>query len=121
MRGAVPVAKFTRSLYLPAGYHYLAFDTPATGQWRPTGFWVSLLAKLGYEEQASVALTSLARAVKSSANEEGSWGFHEFLHGETGQPMGRRNQAWSAAAVILAHHAVHDGRFGCFEDGCRDS
>jgi glycogen debranching enzyme len=79
------------------------------------GFWVSLLAKRGHRQEAEAALERLAHALRASHDSEAAWGFHEYLHGQSGQPMGRRHQAWSAASYILAYHSVHHDRFGCFQ------
>ncbi len=79
------------------------------------GLWVSLLAKLERRNEALTALTSLARSLKASNSKDVAWGFHEYLHGQTGEPMGRRHQAWSAASFIMAYHAAVDHRFACFE------
>lgn len=43
----VPVARLTRSLYLPEGYAYLDFDTDATKHFDETSLWESLKQALG--------------------------------------------------------------------------
>ena len=65
------------------------------------GFWIKALVKAGRHDDARRQLERLA----SVLSEQG-WLFHEYLHGKTLEPMGRTNQAWSAAGYILAYHAV---------------
>jgi hypothetical protein len=43
------------------------------------------------------------------------WEFNEWLHGETGHPMGYAFQAWSASMYIYAHHAVATGEVPLFD------
>lgn len=67
------------------------------------GFHATCLALAGRGEAAANMLDRLAEA-----NELGSWGFHEWLHGETGEPDGARAQTWNAGAYILADRTVKD-------------
>lgn len=69
------------------------------------GFWVMLLQKLKRHELARRELTRLAEA-----NRLGDWGFYEWLHGRTGQPMGMRGQSWNAATYIMAYKSVFEGK-----------
>lgn len=66
------------------------------------GFWVLALASCGRREEAQCALLRLAEA-----NRIDDWGFHEWLHGETGEPRGMRGQSWNAAMFLLAQWGVH--------------
>lgn len=66
------------------------------------GFYVAALVHVGRTREAMEALQRLARL-----NEAG--GFNEWHHGATAEPMGVRDQAWSAAMYIYAHHAVKMG------------
>ena len=70
------------------------------------GFHVTALALSSRQEEASDLLSRLASA--NQVGSEGSWGFHEWLHGETGEPHGAPDQAWNAGMYLLAHHAVED-------------
>lgn len=70
------------------------------------GFHVTALALCSREEEASDLLSRLAAA--NHEGSEGPWGFHEWLHGETGEPSGASDQAWNAGMYVLAHHAVED-------------
>ena len=65
------------------------------------GFWVKALVKSGRHEEARIQLERMAHVLKDQG-----WEFHEYLHGKTLEPMGRKKQAWSAAGYILAYHAV---------------
>ncbi|MGE0707621.1 MAG: hypothetical protein AB7N76_08135 [Planctomycetota bacterium] len=63
----VPVARLTRSLYLPEGYAYLDFDTDATKHFDETSLWESLKEALGVRtgrdrgQRAQAADFALAR------------------------------------------------------------
>lgn len=69
------------------------------------GFYVAALARAGMKEEALIALDRLA-----AANAQDDWSFNELLHGDTGRPIGARDQAWSSAMFIYAHEAVVNGR-----------
>lgn len=62
------------------------------------GFWVLLLARLGWTGQASEALGQLAEVSRL-----GDWEFNEWLHGQSGEPMGMAGQSWNAAMYLLAY------------------
>lgn len=68
------------------------------------GFWVLLLARLGRSKEAWAALEQLAAALQM-----GGWEFNEWLHGQTGRPMGMPGQSWNAALYILAWRALGEG------------
>lgn len=70
------------------------------------GFHVTALALASRQEQASEMLSRLAAANRLGL--EQPWGFHEWIHGKTGEPDGAPDQAWSAGMYVLAHHAVAD-------------
>lgn len=63
------------------------------------GFYVAALVKAGRREAAAAALEKLARL-----NAEGQ--FNEWHHGETGKPMGAKDQAWSAGMYLYAAECV---------------
>lgn len=67
------------------------------------GFWVLLLARLGWQGQALEELANLA-----AVNRLGDWGFNEWFHGNSGEPMGMPGQSWNAAMYLLAHAAVFE-------------
>lgn len=68
------------------------------------GFHVAALALSSRPDRAADLLSRLAAA--NRAGRHGAWGFHEWLHGETGEPDGAPDQAWSAGMYVFAHHAV---------------
>lgn len=81
----------------PHGYHN-------GGAWPFVGgFHVTSLALSGQIEEAEAMLERLA-----AANQAGEWGFHEWLHGRTGEPMGAPGQTWNAGMFVLAAEAVKD-------------
>ena len=67
------------------------------------GFWVLLLAKFGKGEQARAELEKLALV-----NRVNDWEFNEWLHGQSGEPMGMPRQSWNAALYILAYRFLVD-------------
>jgi len=68
------------------------------------GFFVILLARLGMVERAWQELEMMARA---SALKD--WEFNEWLHGETGEPMGMPGQSWNAGLFLLARRCLVSG------------
>jgi glycogen debranching enzyme len=64
------------------------------------GFYVAALVKAGQFEVAAQMLEKLARL-----NHAGH--FNEWHHGETGEPMGAEDQAWSAGMYLFARECVH--------------
>jgi hypothetical protein len=101
----------SRNLNLPHQYHN-------GGIWPFIGaFHVAALVKMGWLEEAEQVLTDLAAAVRLGVHSE--WEFNEWLHGETGRPMGYPWQAWSAGMYIYAYHALRKGRAPLFDDLCR--
>jgi hypothetical protein len=66
------------------------------------GFYITALVKAGRNEIAAAALQRL-----SLLNEIG--GFNEWHHGKTGEPMGVRDQAWSAGVYLFACECVRLG------------
>jgi len=65
------------------------------------GFYVAALVRAGQLEKAEEELEMLARAGQVSYS--GSWRFNEWLHGETGKPMGGDDQNWNAGLYIYAY------------------
>ncbi|HWL52843.1 MAG TPA: HAD-IIB family hydrolase [Chthoniobacteraceae bacterium] len=64
------------------------------------GMWVRFIYRLGYSDLAMRELYRLAEL--NRLGRDGEWEFNEWIHGRTGRPMGKRFQAWSAAAYIRA-------------------
>jgi hypothetical protein len=69
------------------------------------GLWVRYIHKLGMKDLARRELVKLAHLCALGAGHE--WEFNEWYHGETGRPMGKAYQAWSAASFIKACHYLH--------------
>jgi glycogen debranching enzyme len=67
------------------------------------GFYVAALVAAGRPTDAAKALRALAEL-----NRRG--GFNEWHHGQTGEPMGVRDQAWSAGMYLFACECVRRGR-----------
>jgi glycogen debranching enzyme len=67
------------------------------------GFYVAALVAAGDQRGASLALQKLAELNKGG-------GCNEWHHGESGDPMGVRDQAWSAGMYLFAHECVRSGR-----------
>jgi hypothetical protein len=78
------------------------------------GFHVAALVRHQKLKEAEQLLVALAKANEQSAN--GSWGFNEWMHGETGHPMGFDQQAWSAAMYLYAEHAIQTGKLLMFDE-----
>lgn len=84
-------------LNVPAHYHN-------GGVWPFIGgFYVAALVKCGLADEARQALERLALL-----NREGE--FNEWHHGETGEPLGVHDQAWSAGMYLFAYNCVRAGR-----------
>lgn len=69
------------------------------------GFYVAALVKFGEYEKAKEELAKLEKTE-----------FNEWLHGETGEPMGVKYQAWSAGMYVYASECVKQRRvlfLGC--------
>jgi len=97
----------SRNLNLPHQYHNGGI-WPFIG-----GFHVAALVKMGWMREAENLLGDLAAANQLGVHKE--WEFNEWLHGETGHPMGYALQAWSASMYIYAHHAVMTGEVPLFD------
>jgi glycogen debranching enzyme len=69
------------------------------------GLWVRYLVAMGRVELAHRELAGLAEACRQGIDEE--WEFNEWLHGVTGRPMGKAEQAWSAASYVHAYLTLH--------------
>ena len=69
------------------------------------GHWVRFLNKLGLRDLALQELFHLTELNKLGSAHE--WEFNEWAHGQTGRPMGKAYQAWSASEFIRACHDLH--------------
>ena len=100
----------SRNLNLPHQYHNGGI-WPFIG-----GFHIAALVKKGWYREAENLLYDLARANRLGVYEE--WEFNEWLHGETGNPMGYAYQAWSAGMYIYAYEALRSGKLPLFDTLC---
>lgn len=98
----------SRNLNLPHQYHNGGI-WPMVG-----GFHIAALVRRGWQQDAERLLVQLAEANRQGSRSD--WEFNEWLHGETGHPMGYAHQAWSAAMFLYAEHAVNTGRLPLFDD-----
>jgi len=89
----------TNFLNLPDHYHNGGI-WPFIG-----GLWVRFLAQQNRTELAHQQLEALAESCRVGIYED--WEFNEWLHGQTGRPMGKAHQAWSSASYIVAYKALH--------------
>lgn len=64
------------------------------------GMWVRFIHRLGFHDVACRELVRLAKLNQLGRDQE--WEFNEWAHGQTGRPMGKAYQAWSAACFIRA-------------------
>ncbi|MFT4313129.1 MAG: amylo-alpha-1,6-glucosidase [Candidatus Woesearchaeota archaeon] len=67
------------------------------------GFWIASLVKLNKQQFALQEFEQLAQTLKNQG-----WLFNEYMHGQTSHPLGRDNQAWSAAGYVMAYHALFE-------------
>ena len=98
----------SRNLNLPHQYHNGGI-WPMVG-----GFHIAALVRHNWQTEAEKLLVSLAKANRRCVTEK--WGFNEWLHGDSGHPMGFDHQAWSAAMFLYAKHAVETGKLPLFDD-----
>jgi glycogen debranching enzyme len=97
----------SRTLNLPHQYHNGGI-WPMIG-----GFHVAALIRRKQYTEAEQTLFALAKANQQGIAEE--WEYNEWLHGESGHPMGFGKQAWSAAMFLFAEHAVQSGQIPLFD------
>jgi hypothetical protein len=71
------------------------------------GFYIAALVQAGRRADAARELERLAAMNRAGRTRE--WGFNEWFHGVSGEPMGYDGQSWSAAMYIVAHDAVLRG------------
>lgn len=69
------------------------------------GLWVRFVHRLGLHDIACHELVRLAELNRLGRDHE--WEFNEWMHAETGRPMGKAYQAWSAAAYLRACQELH--------------
>ncbi|MDR3577628.1 MAG: glycoside hydrolase 100 family protein [Anaerolineaceae bacterium] len=98
----------SRNLNLPNQYHN-------GGVWPFIGgLHVAALVRRKWTAEAERLLVRLAQA--DQQGNERNWEFNEWMHGQTGRPMGYARQAWSAAMFLLADTAFQTGKLPLFDD-----
>jgi glycogen debranching enzyme len=98
----------SRNLNLPHQYHNGGI-WPMIG-----GAHVAALVRHRWPNEAQRLLVALAKANRQGLHDE--WEFNEWLHGQSGHPMGFALQAWSAAMYLYAEHAVRTGILPLFDE-----
>jgi glycogen debranching enzyme len=73
------------------------------------GLYVVALDRVGMAAEARAELRRLTAANRLSKDGR-DWGFHEWIHAETGEPSGAPRQTWSAGTYLLAVEALHGSR-----------
>jgi hypothetical protein len=80
------------------------------------GFYIAACVASDHHELALARLEALAHAVKPWHENEAEWGFNEQLKAQTGKPIGRDWQTWSAGLFLYATRCVETGTTPWFED-----
>lgn len=78
------------------------------------GFHIAALVRQGWMTEAECLLDLCAQANRRGHAQD--WEFNEWMHGETGRPMGYPQQAWSAAMFLYAEHAVRTRTLPLFDE-----
>jgi glycogen debranching enzyme len=98
--------------------YYKVWGCNLPGQYHNGGIWpwvgglyVAALVKAGRQEQAEYQLGKLALALQAGLE---PWECREWIHAQSGQPMGSLFQAWSAGMMLYAAHVVHTGKLDGF-------
>ncbi len=79
------------------------------------GFYVAALVQAGRQAEAEQQLRKLTAMNRLGRQRE--WEFNEWLHGQSGRPLGFAGQSWSAAMYLFACHAVEHGVVNVFNLG----
>lgn len=70
------------------------------------GFYIAACVTSGRYELALARLEALAHLVKPWHEDRAEWGFNEQMRAQTGKPIGRDWQTWSAAMFLYAERCV---------------
>lgn len=90
---------------IPARWRNPPFQYHNGAVWPYVGaFHAAARAAVGRKQEAEDLLERVA-----AANRVGEWGFHEWLHGRSGEPGGAPAQTWNAGAFVLAYHLLETG------------
>ncbi|KPV51803.1 glycogen debranching protein [Kouleothrix aurantiaca] len=98
----------SRNLNLPHQYHNGGI-WPMIG-----GFHVAALVRHKWHSHAEELLLRLAQANQQGITAD--WEFNEWMHGNSGHPMGYAEQAWSASMFLYADSALRTGALPLFDD-----
>lgn len=79
------------------------------------GFYVAACVAAGQYDVAQARLEALAKLVKPWHENEAEWGFNEQIKAQTGKPIGRDWQTWSAAMFLYAAKCVETETTPWFE------
>jgi len=107
-----PVDGDWEELKITFSYHFKnqPYEFQNAGLWPMiTGFYCADLARRGERDLANSFLNGIHAANAMEMDGE-PWGFPEYVHGKKISPGGTRRQCWSAAAAIIGHQALEDGR-----------
>ena len=80
------------------------------------GFYVASCVAAGRLRLARKKLTALTALVVPSRERELRWGFNEWAKAQTGRPVGRDWQTWSAAMYLFAARCVEEGCTPFFDE-----
>jgi hypothetical protein len=72
------------------------------------GFYIAALVAAKRFKLAREKLIELSHCVKISENENGRYGFNEWMKAQDGRPMGQEWQTWSAALFLYAAKCVEE-------------
>lgn len=80
------------------------------------GFYIAACVAAGRLRLARRKLENLAMLVRPWHENHAEWGFNEWIKAQTGQPMGRDWQTWSAALFLYAAACVEQERTPFFDE-----
>jgi hypothetical protein len=80
------------------------------------GFYVAALVAAKRYTLAKEKLVTLTQLIKTSSNNELSFGFNEWIKAQDGKPMGQDWQTWSAALYLYAAKCVEEKRTPFFDE-----
>jgi len=81
-----------------------------------SGFYVAACVAVGRLDLAVRKLEALAELVRPWHENECTWGFNEQVRAQTGEPIGRDWQTWSAAMFVYAYECVTTNSTPYFSD-----
>lgn len=85
---------------LPCQYHNGGLWPMINGWW---GQALAVCGKVGEIHTLRDAVDAFNRK-----GERGDWGFYEYGHAQTGEPMGTDHMTWSAAGALMLYHCLQN-------------